>query len=117
MSPSVLMGPGSQFDGTRCDSSNGSHSGLPGVCQDGLGNQLDANQDASSCCLADECQATTWNDGGSVVLSPPPTGLVDWTSLHRTELSNRVVQSMGTCFVYWVYVSIYMHTNLNFQLE
>ena len=97
------MAAGSQLDGTPCESPDGSHSGLAGISQAEHDNQLDANQGAlvvgASCCLADECQATTWNDDGSVILSQPPTGLVDWTSLHREELSKRVVQSMGKCFV------------------
>jgi hypothetical protein len=98
------LAEGSQSDNTPAKSSNGSHS------QGELGNQFDGNQGASvagaSCCLAEVCQATTWNDDGSVVLSPPPTGLVDWTSLHRTELSKRVVQSMGEYFCVLEYISI-----------
>ena len=120
MSTPVSMAAGSQLDGTPCESPDGSHSGLAGISQAEHDNQLDANQGAlvvgASCCLADECQATTWNDDGSVILSQPPTGLVDWTSLHREELSKRVVQSMGKCFVLLVCIAIIICI-LDFQLE
>ena len=101
---------GSQFDGTRCEPSDRSLRCLAGVCQARAGNQLDDNQDdataASSCCLAEKSQPMTWDDSGTLVLSPLPTGLADWTSLHRDELSKRVVHNMG---VYYVFGSTSLH--------
>jgi hypothetical protein len=95
------MVSGSQSKDTLCVSPSGSHRG---VCQVGFGSQVADSQGGSiagsPCCLAGESQAMTWDDNGALVPSPPPTGLVDWTSLHRGELSNRVIQNMGMYYQY-----------------
>jgi hypothetical protein len=95
----MLTVSGSQFDDARCEAPDGSQRCLTGACQGRVGSQLDGNQNDSTaesfCCLAEESQPKTWDDNGALVLSPLPTGLVDWTSLYRDELSKRVVQNMG----------------------
>jgi hypothetical protein len=89
-------------------------SGLAGVCQDRLGHQFDGSQGAGApWCLAEDSQAMMWNDDGDIILSPPLTGLTNWTSLHKDELSKQVAQNMGMCFC----ACMLMHTNLGFQLE
>jgi hypothetical protein len=102
----------SQSNGSLCGSSD-ADGYLSRVSQAGAGSQLDDNQDGSnagqSCCLAggSQAQAMTWDDDGALVSSPPPTGLADWTSLHRDELSKRVIQHMG------MYYRLFHRTSLH----
>ncbi|KAF9518060.1 hypothetical protein BS47DRAFT_1389256 [Hydnum rufescens UP504] len=84
-----------QSNGALCDSPGGVD--RPETCQ-GFGSQLEGSQGDSAvgsfCCLAGEGQAMTWDENGVLMPSPSPTGLVDWASLHKDELSRRVIQNM-----------------------
>ncbi|KAF9509260.1 hypothetical protein BS47DRAFT_1397048 [Hydnum rufescens UP504] len=84
-----------QSNGALCDSPGGVD--RPETCQ-GFGSQLEGSQGDSAvgsfCCLAGEGQAMTWDENGVLMPSPSLTGLVDWASLHKDELSRRVIQNM-----------------------
>ncbi|KAF9510921.1 hypothetical protein BS47DRAFT_1364245 [Hydnum rufescens UP504] len=79
-----------QSNGALCDSPGGVD--RPETCQ-GFGSQLEGSQGDSTvgsfCCLAGEGQAMTWDENGVLMPSPSLTGLVDWASLHKDELSSR----------------------------
>ncbi|KAF9517091.1 hypothetical protein BS47DRAFT_1436069 [Hydnum rufescens UP504] len=86
-----------QSNGALCDSPGGVDH--PETFQ-GFGSQLEGSQGdcaiGSFCCLAGEGQAMTWDENGVLMPSPSPTGLVDWASLHKDELS-RHVKGISRC--------------------